>query len=263
MVPSNQTKLFYPQAKLPLHCAPQDDPSEEANGRTVLFDDAPINGIPNIVMYSGPKAGSVPGIVKLVSHIFNESFGFRPDGKPYRLGPKSVSERLSSTDYLFIAGGEAFGLGYLFGKEIASSSGRIAWIESMAVLPLYRRQGVATTLVKKFHLATKGAYFLGCATPNPIAAYVVTRVVSGHLYIGSCHPPFRIYGMLKEIQQNCFDLRGCSLDNANLRIRTGFSPLSRSDQRQWCPSELKDPPAWWSAIEHLPNQFEALLIIKR
>lgn len=201
--------------------------------------------------------------VRLVSRIFNESFGFRPDGKPYRLGPKSVSERLLSTDYLLIAGDTRSGVGYLFGKEIPSSVGRVAWIESMAVLPLYRRQGIATDLVKGFVSATKAAPFVGFATPNPIAGHVITRCVHGNLYIGRCFPPFPVYQMLKEIQDNCFDLRGCALDKENLLIKTGFSPLSRSDERQWAPREAMEAPKWWTFIEHLPNAFEALVVIKR
>lgn len=217
---------------------------------------------PTIVMYSGQNAASRPILVKRVSHIFNESFGYRPDGRPYRLGPKSVTERLMNTDYLFIEGDESSSVGYLFGKEIPSSFGRIAWVESMAVLPLYRRQGTATALVTRFFLATKGAFFFGCATPNPIAAYVVLSVVRGQFYVGPGSAPSTLYLMLKEIRQHCFDLRGCSIDQDHFRIETGFSPLSRSDQREWSPREPQDKPPWWSPIEHLPNEYEALLVIK-
>jgi len=168
-----------------------------------------------------------------------------------------------STDYLFIAGDTRSGVGYLFGKEIPSSAGRVAWIESMAILPIYRRQGIATALVKSFVSATKAAPFLGFATPNPIAGHVITRCVPGNLYIGRCSPPFPVYQMLKEIQDNCFDLRGCALDKENLLIKTGFSPLSRSDERQWAPREAMEAPKWWTFIEHLPNAFEALVVIKR
>ena len=213
-----------------------------------------------IVAWSGPRAATDHQLVKLVSRIFNESFGFRPDGKPYRLGPKSVSERLTRTDYLFLADD---GIGYLFGKEIPSSFGRTAWIESMAVRPLYRRQGIASALVQKFSLATTGSFFFGCVTPNPIAAYVVCKIVPGTLYLGACPPPEDLYQMLKEIQKHCFDLRGCSIDRRNFRIRTGFSPLSRSDQREWNPREPKAVPPWWSGIEHLPNEFEAILVLQR
>ena len=238
---------------------------EECNKHEhVVLQETSLSPSPTLIkMHSGPNAASKEGLVKLVSHIFNESFGYRPDGKPYRLGPKSVTERLMSTDYLFVAGDETFGVGYLFGKEIPSSYGRITWIESMAVLPLYRRQGIATALVKKFFQATKTAYFFGCATPNPIAAYIVLNIVPGKAHIGPQSMPHYIYQILKEIQQNCFDLRGCSIDQSNFRIKTGFSPLSRSDQREWSPRKPMAAPAWWQQIEHLPNEFEALLVVKR
>ncbi len=260
---SEQTNLFDLQETSPNTSA---EKIYAVNGKrgNISFQETSSSVVPNpIEMYSGPNAASNEGLVKLVSHIFNESFGYRPDGKPYRLGPKSVTERLMSTDYLFIAGDEIFGVGYLFGKEIPSSYGRITWIESMAVLPLYRRHGIATALVEKFFQATKGAFFFGCATPNPIAAYIVLNVVPGKAHIGPKSVPHYIYQILKEIQQNCFDLRGCSVDQANFKIKTGFSPLSRSDQREWSPREPKDAPTWWEQIEHLPNEFEALLVIKR
>jgi GNAT superfamily N-acetyltransferase len=217
----------------------------------------------SITVYSGPAAASNLQLVKLISTIFNESFGFRPDGRPYRLGPKSVSERLMETDYVLLAGDERSGIGYLFGKEIPSSQGRIAWIESMAVLPLYRRRGVATALVTQFSHATKDASRLGCATPNPIAALVVTRAVKGKLFLGRCNAPYYLRQLLKEIRQNCFDLRGCFIDEDNLRIKTGFSPLSRSDQREWNPRTPQEEPYWWHWLQLLPNEFEALLIIER
>jgi GNAT superfamily N-acetyltransferase len=118
--------------------------------------------VPPLTVLSGQQAASSEQTVRLISQIFNESFGYRPDGKPYRLGPKSVTERLLQTDYIFLAGGSAAGIGYLFGKEIPSSMGRIAWIESMAVLPIYRRQGIATSLVQAFSEATRAASRLGC-----------------------------------------------------------------------------------------------------
>ena len=211
----------------------------------------------------GPEAARNEAVTALVSKIFNESFGHRPDGKPYRLGPKSMAERLASTDFLFIAGDEQSGIGYLFGKEIPSMGGRIAWVESMAVLPLYRRQGIATTLIQEFRLATKGSSKIGCATPNPIAALVVTRTVPGTAYIGNCYPPAAVLHMLREIRQHCFDLRGCAIQKKPLRIKTGFSPLSRSDEREWNPRKSSSPPYWWSELEHLPNAYEALLVIER
>ncbi|TAJ10606.1 MAG: N-acetyltransferase [Nitrospirae bacterium] len=227
-----------------------------------VLTDAAEASAAGIQAYAAPIAATNPQLVKLVSHIFNESFGYRPDGRPYRLGPKSVSERLQETDHLFVAGDEQSGVGYLFGKEITSSQGRIAWIESMAVLPLYRRRGIATAMVKRFWQATKNAPRFGCATPNPIAALIVSRVVPGKLYVGQSDPPHHLRRLLKEIKQNCFDLRGCSIDERTLTIKTGFSPLSRSDERDWSPRTPQAPPHWWAWIQHLPNEFEALLLIE-
>ena len=204
-------------------------PFPSVSGQTQAFgereSDCPTLPTPQkVTRFSGPEAARNVTATGLVSKIFNESFGYRPDGKPYRLGPKSIAERLASTDFLFIAGDEQSGIGYLFGKEISSVGGRIAWIESMAVLPLYRRQGIATTLIQEFRLATKGSSKIGCATPNPIAALVVTRNVPGKLYIGNCYPPAAVLHMLHEIRQYCFDLRGCAIHKRPLRIKTGFSP---------------------------------------
>jgi GNAT superfamily N-acetyltransferase len=218
---------------------------------------------PSIEVFSGQQAAASAETVRLISQVFNESFGYRPDGKPYKLGPKSVTERLLQTDYVFLAGGRDAGVGYLFGKEIPSSMGRIAWIESMAVLPIYRRHGIGTSLVRSFTYATKASPRLGCATPNPIAALIVSRAVEGKMFVGKCYPPYRLIQLLKDIRQYCFDLRGCAIDETSLTIRTGFSPLSRSDQREWRPTKPEPEPTWWSSIEHLPNEYEALLIVER
>jgi GNAT superfamily N-acetyltransferase len=237
---------------------PQETEREVALGD--VLEASPSSGI---LAYSAPDAARNPQLVKLVSHIFNESFGYRPDGRPYRLGPKSVAERLQETDYLFVSGDECSGIGYLFGKQIPSSQGRIAWIESMAVLPLYRRRGVAMAMLRHFCDATKGSALLGCATPNPIAALVVSQVVPGTLHIGPCKPPSRLLSLLRGVRHHCFDLRGCFIDDANFTIKTGFSPLSRSDEREWNPRTPEEPPSWWSWVQHLPNEFEALLLVER
>ena len=240
-------------------------PLPSAHGQTQTLwerqSDLPISQ--RVTRLLGPEAAQNEAVTGLVSKIFNESFGHRPDGKPYRLGLKSIAERLDSTDFLFIAGDEQSGIGYLFGKEIPFRSRRIAWIESMAVLPLYRKQGIATALIQQFRLATKGSSKMGCATPNPIAALVVTRAIPGTLYIGNCNPPAAVLHMLREIRQHCFDLRGCTIQKKPLGIKTGFSPLSRYDEREWNPRTPSDPPYWWSELEHLPNAYEALLIIER
>jgi len=247
--------------------APSDLASEKTSYQPRPLDIEPFiqsaSDTPAIELLAGYQAATSEETVRRISRIFNESFGYRPDGKPYRLGPKSVTERLLQTDYVFLAGGSRSGIGYLFGKEIPSSMGRIAWIESMAVLPIYRRQGVATSLVRAFAEATSAAPRLGCATPNPIAALVVSRVIKGTMFVGECGVPHRLIQLLKEIRQNCFDLRGCSIGESNFTIKTGFSPLSRSDQREWHPRNPQPEPAWWSKVEHLPNEYEALIIIER
>lgn len=244
-----------------------DSLTHSQNGKGIgpsLFSEVPRGfSTPPITQYPALSAAENECLVKLVSNMFNESFGFRPDGKPYRMGPKSITDRLRETDYLLVAGDEHSGIGYLFGKEIPSSQGRIAWIESMAVLPLYRRNGVATALLKHFCSLTKMAPRFGFATPNPIAALIATREIPGKTYLGSCHPPYSLRLLLKEIRQNCFDLRGCHIDEDHFRIRTGFSPLSRSDQREWNPRRDIPEPTWWSSIQHLPNEFEALLVIEQ
>ncbi|MDA0739696.1 MAG: GNAT family N-acetyltransferase [Nitrospirae bacterium] len=165
---SEQTSLFNLETSSPNTASEKVYEVKKKSKKIAFQETSSLSASNPIEMYSGPNAASHEGLVKLVSHIFNESFGYRPDGKPYRLGPKSVRERLRSTDYLFIAGDETFGIGYLFGKEIPSSYGRITWIESMAVLPLYRRHGIATALVKKFFQATKGAFFLDAPHPIPL-----------------------------------------------------------------------------------------------
>lgn len=267
-------KTAYPPDKahmdlFDLTCKP-DSVSSRSNTPTLFSSQLDVDQfnktathIPPLTVISGQQAASSEQTIRLISQIFNESFGYRPDGKPYRLGPKSVTERLLQTDYVFLAGGSDAGIGYLFGKEIPSSMGRIAWIESMAVLPIYRRQGIATSLVQAFSNATRAASRLGCATPNPIAALIVSRVVAGKMFIGKSGTPYRLVQLLKEIRQNCFDLRGCAITESSLTIKTGFSPLSRSDQREWHPHQPQPEPKWWSSIEHLPNEYEALLIIER
>ncbi len=230
---------------------------------TLEHDEKSREGVPGIHSLAGYQAAASEETSRRISHIFNESCGYRPDGKQYSLDPKSVPEGLQQTDYVFLAGESDTAIGYLFGKEIPSSMGRIAWIESMAVLPLYRRQGVATSLLRSFVNATKAAPRLGCATPNPIAALIVSRTVDGKMFLGKCGTPYRLVQLLKEIRQHCFDLRSCSIDESNLTIRTGFSPLSRCDQREWLPRTFQPQPQWWNSIEHLPNDFEALLIIER
>jgi len=53
--------------------------------------------------YKGRDAAAIPSLVDAVSHVFGNSFGTTPQGKPYRLGPKKTKERLESTDLLIVA----------------------------------------------------------------------------------------------------------------------------------------------------------------
>lgn len=53
---------------------------------------------PSVELLPGYEAAASEETVRRISQIFNESFGYRPDGRPYRLGPKSVTERLLQTD---------------------------------------------------------------------------------------------------------------------------------------------------------------------
>jgi hypothetical protein len=93
---------------------------------------------------------------------------------------------------------------------------------------------------------TKAAPRLGCASQNPIAALVVNRVVKGTMFVGECGVPPRLIQVMNEIRQDCFDLRGRSIEESNFTIKTGSSPLSRSDQREWRPRIAQPEPAWWS-----------------
>lgn len=218
-----------------------------------------------IRQFSGPTAAKDLNLVEGVSYIFNESFGLRPDnGRSYRLGPKLTTSKLGNTDLLFLVGNAGSEFGYLFGKEIAYSGGRIAWIESLAVLPLYRRRGIATALVKRFMVDMQTSHWIGCATPNPIAAYILTRAAQGNAYIGSCQPPRKIREMLGEIKSRCIDLRGCEIDPVNLLVKTGFSPQSPYDHRCWKPKNSDQvEPDWWKAIQNLPSEKESLVIVER
>ena len=107
MNPSGQTTLFLPHdstVSAKSDSVVQGTSHSYDLGLTDTSDntcDLGLTVVPaSISMSAGFTAASDPDAVRLVSHIFNESFGFRPDGKPYRMGPKSVSERLMSTDYL-------------------------------------------------------------------------------------------------------------------------------------------------------------------
>ena len=217
-----------------------------------------------VTRFSGPEAARNEPVTGLVSKIFNESFGHRPDGKPYRLGPKSMAERLASTDFLFIAGDEQSGIGYFFGKEIPCHGRKNR---------LDRVNGGLTTLPE-----TGYCHCLATQVLPDNQRIIQSRMRDPESYCGfggdqrpypepciseTANPPAAMLHMLREIRQHCFDLRGCAIQKKPLRIKTGFSPLSRSDEREWNPRTPSSPPYWWSELEHLPNAYEALLVIER
>lgn len=212
--------------------------------------------------FRGLTASEDHFLVSAVSEIFSSSFGNNPKtGKPYRLGPKTTRERLKSTDYLFLAkNSKAKHVGYLYGREIGYLENSVGWIDSVAVLPDFRRKGIATQLVGNLVKLFSNARWVGCATPNPVAALVVTKVVKGKVYVGDCNTPQEIIIMLNSIRAHCPDLRGAEFNSKSLLIRTNFSPTHSGDSREWSPPEPTEPPPWWSTLEKLPSQYEALLV---
>ena len=141
--------------------------------------------------YGHEEAANSPSVVQGISDVFSNSFGVNPrTGKPYRLGPKTTKDRLLSTGHVLVAEHiDDLIVGYLYARIIPSSNGPVAWIDSFAVLPNHRRKGVATSLVNCLLLKAHDSHWIGCATPNPIAALVITRAVGGKAYIGECDPP--------------------------------------------------------------------------
>ena len=175
--------------------------------------------------HSGSSASEAPPLVDAVSSIFSNSFGTNPKTRqPYRLGPNTTKKRLALAHRLFRAADEAdHSVGYLFATEISSSRGSVGWIDSLAVLPQHRRKGVGTRLVENVaeHFAT--VRWIGCATPNPIAAFVISKVVKGELYIGECAPTDELVAMINEIRPLCQDLSGVDFNPSSF---TGANPIS-------------------------------------
>jgi GNAT superfamily N-acetyltransferase len=212
---------------------------------------------------AGCDAAQSTDIVNAVSHIFSNSFGTNPQtGQPYTLGPKTTRKRLDRTDHVFTAQHKANGfIGYLYARRIPYSQGAVGWIDSLAVLPAHRRKGVASSLVKKLTLATPDCRWFGCATPNPIAALVITNVVRGKTYIGDCNPPAEVVSVINEIRPQCPDLSGVEFNPRTLLVRTTFTPVSIDDTKEWNPPHPSEPPPWWSSLTNLPSEYEALLLI--
>lgn len=215
--------------------------------------------------HSGSSASESPSLVHAVSSIFSNSFGINPKTqKPYRLGPKPIKKRLGLAHHLFLASDEAVHpVGYLFATEIQSSCGAVGWIDSLAVLPQHRRKGVGTQLAANFAEYFERVRWIGCATPNPIAALVISKVVKGKLYIGECDPTEELVAMINDIRPFCQDLSGVDFNPSCLLVRTQFHPSDTGDNKEWCPPHPTEPPPWWSSLENLSSQYEALLIVDK
>jgi GNAT superfamily N-acetyltransferase len=203
-------------------------------------------------------------LVKAVSIIFNNSFGINPkNGRPYTLGPRITRKRLAETDHLFLAThSEAGAIAYLYARVMTYSGSAVGWIDSLAVLPSHRRKGIATRLVKEFTSKIPACRWVGCATPNPIAALVISREVHGTFYIGNCNPPQEVIDMINGVRHQCPDLTGVEFNPTQLLVRTSFSPISSEDTKEWSPPSPSEPPPWWSSLSNLED-CEALLIIDR
>ncbi len=212
-----------------------------------------------------PAASESPPLVRAVSYIFSNSFGENPKtGKLYKLSPNATKKRLISARHLFLVSHKTNGfVGYLFATEIPSSSGFVGWIDSLAVLPQHRRKGVGRQLVTDFAKMFARARWIGCATPNPIAALIITKAVEGKSYVGECNPPppEELVSMFNEIRPLCQDLSGVEFNPNSMLVGTGFSPSRTGDTREWRPPHPMEPPPWWSSLENLSSQYEALLII--
>lgn len=215
--------------------------------------------------YSGSSAAKSSSLVHAVSSIFSNSFGINPKTQqPYRLGLKRTKKRLALAHRLFLASdeGDHF-VGYLFATEISSSRGSVGWIDSLAVLPQHRRKKIGTRLVENFAKHFSSVRWIGCATPNPIVAFVISKVVTGVLCIGECNPTEELIAMINEIRPLCQDLSGVDFNPRSLLVRTQFHPSDTGDNRGWSPPQPTEPPPWWSSLENLSSQYEALLIVDK
>jgi len=215
--------------------------------------------------HSGSSAAESASLVHAVSSIFSNSFGINPQTQqPYRLGPQTTKKRLASAHRLFLASDDAdHPVGYLFATEIASSRGSVGWIDSLAVLPQHRRKGIGTRLVENFTEHFASVRWIGCATPNPIVAFVISKVVEGELYIGECDPPEELVAMINDIRPLCRDLSGVDFNPSSLLVRTQFHPSDTGDNKEWHPPHPTEPPPWWGSLENLPSEHEALLIVDK
>ncbi len=216
--------------------------------------------------YPASHAAEDSALVGSVARVFSNSFGTNPStGQPYRLGPNTTKSRLRGTKDLVVAVDVSQDMvaGYVYGRSVISSEGPVLWIDSLAVLPDHRRQGLGTTLVRSLAALHQEANWVGCATPNPVAALVITRATGGRPYAGECSPPSQLLVMIESIRGKIPDLQGADFNPVRLLVRTRFSPTSTGDSKEWTPPHPSEPPPWWGSLEHLPSDHEALLIIDR
>jgi GNAT superfamily N-acetyltransferase len=216
-------------------------------------------------VHVGSEAAHTPEIVEGISDVFSHSFGTNPrTGKPYRLGPKTTKDRLLSTGHVFVArSAENEIIAYLYARVIRSENGIVVWVDSLAVLPTHRLKGIATHLVTQLLETIPESRWVGCATPNPVAAWVITKGVGGTPYLGECDPPNEVISMIEYIRPQCPDLQGADFNPTKLLVKTKFTPVMSEDATEWRPPHPSEPPPWWASLENLPEGYEALLIIDR
>jgi GNAT superfamily N-acetyltransferase len=216
-------------------------------------------------VHVGSEAAHTPEIVEGISDVFSHSFGTNPrTGKHYRLGPKTTKDRLLSTGHVFVArSAENEIIAYLYARVIRSEHGIVVWVDSLAVLPTHRLKGIATHLVTQLLETIPESRWVGCATPNPVAAWVITKGVGGTPYLGECDPPHEVISMIEYIRPQCPDLQGADFNPTKLLVKTKFTPVMSEDATEWRPPHPSEPPPWWASLENLPEGYEALLIIDR
>ena len=222
------------------------------------------NNFYDFLYYPATEAANTPTVVKAISDVFSSSFGTNSKGKPYTLGPKTTKKRLESTDHAIVAQSQIDDIvGYVYARVIKYSHGVVGWIDSLAVMPDHRRKKIATCLISDLLAKIPESQWVGCATPNPIAALVITKVVQGTVYVGECSPPQEVIDMIDEIRSHCPDLSGTDFNHQKLLVRTNFTPVFSEKTTEWSPPQPTEPPPWWASLKNLPSDYEALLIIKR
>ena len=214
--------------------------------------------------YPATEAAASSEVVTAISQVVSNSFGINPEGKPYRLGPKTTRARLETTHHVIVSRHQRVDIvGYVYARVIAYTKEAVGWIDSLAVMPNHRRKKIATRLVSGLLGRIPDCRWVGCATPNPVAALVITRVVRGHAFVGECKPPQDVIDMIHEIRSRCPDLMGADFNPRKLLVRTNFSPASSEETTDWSPPNPAEPPPWWASLKNLPSNYEALLIIDR